>query len=321
VAELENILDSGDIESLILSPSTKTYNEGQLFYDDTAKTLSFHNNIPDVTLNIGQEVVLKVNNNTGADIPNGAAVSFNGAGSGVPYVKLAIADSIVNASILGIATHTIVDGSDGLITVNGTIGLDTTSYTPGTILYLSPTLPGEYTDVIPDIISQVGTALDATTGGKLQVKVNSNIVLPTTLSFLQGQTVPTYTNMGNGVNIINYASVANFVMEGDITLGTINTKFAGAYRATFSWAGTVSTDDSTIYWDLYDETNANIIYTFTNQIPNNASTTELSASFSIPFNVLTADVVVRIRARSTDANQDLTIDSTSFDIESIRISL
>ena len=39
--------------------SNPTYNEGELFYDDDKKAVSYFNNESDITVNLGQEVLLR----------------------------------------------------------------------------------------------------------------------------------------------------------------------------------------------------------------------------------------------------------------------
>ena len=57
LAELTTILDSGDIKTLQLGPSTQAHKAGQIFYDDDTKTVSIHNEVPGVTLNVGRRLI------------------------------------------------------------------------------------------------------------------------------------------------------------------------------------------------------------------------------------------------------------------------
>jgi hypothetical protein len=133
--------------------------EGRLFYDDVERCLSYYNDDADVTVNIGQEMVTKVRNDTGVTITNGSAVYLTGALGNRPTVGLAQSDAFATSRVAGVATHDILNNTDGYITLIGVVrGFDTSAWPDGTLLYLSPTIPGALTDVeptAPDIVSAV----------------------------------------------------------------------------------------------------------------------------------------------------------------------
>ena len=127
-----------------------THNEGLLFYDNTENALSYYNDEADVTVNIGQENLVRVRNASGALIPNGSVVRKSGATGNRANIVLAQADSETNADVLGMATHDIEDNSDGYVTTLGLVnGLDTSSFSAGATLYLSDSVAGEFTDTKP----------------------------------------------------------------------------------------------------------------------------------------------------------------------------
>jgi hypothetical protein len=132
-------------------PTAPEYVKGRLFYDNTTEALSYYNDAHDVTLNIGQEQVVRVYNNTGTDVLNGQAVYINGANTGFPTIALAQANNEVTATaVIGIATHDIHDHGYGYITTLGIVrGLNTSAYTAGQVLYLSATAPGGITTSAP----------------------------------------------------------------------------------------------------------------------------------------------------------------------------
>ena len=140
-----------------LTPVVGTYEEGKVYYDETWKTLSAEIG-RDVTLQIGQEDLRRVYNNTAQTILNGRAVYTTGVFADWPRdvttVALARADSDVTAFVLGVATQDIPSNNYGFITVRGNInGLDTStglSWTAGDVLYLSATSSGMFTNTIPE---------------------------------------------------------------------------------------------------------------------------------------------------------------------------
>ena len=125
--------------------------EGRVFYDNTKKALSYYNEEADVTVNMGQEVVFPVWNDTGSLVPNGTIVYPAGidAGSGLPTFGIADASEKDKCRLVGLVTHDIENGSRGYVTRLGSVGGLNTAGLSG-ILYLSATTPGAYTMTKPD---------------------------------------------------------------------------------------------------------------------------------------------------------------------------
>jgi len=140
-------VDFVDIKTGLPDPGDK---EGRMFWDNTFKTLNIRGDVSDVTLQVGQEFHIRVKNTTGSTIENGSAVIIDGASVGIPLVIKAIATSLATADSIGIATHDIVDGTEGVITKLGRVGgLDTSAFSIGDTLFLSDTTAGEMTVVQP----------------------------------------------------------------------------------------------------------------------------------------------------------------------------
>ena len=132
--------------------SAPSYVEGELWYDSTQKALTYYNDVTNNALHIGQEVQLKVINNTGSTINIGQPVYVTGTSSGQTYpnVALAIANTLTTANVIGLANQNIASGSAGYVTTIGLIqGINTGSYTVGDTLYLSPYSAGFYQNTIP----------------------------------------------------------------------------------------------------------------------------------------------------------------------------
>ena len=128
------------------------HSEGRVFYDGSSKSLSYYNEESDVTVNLGREVLLRVYNNSGSTIGNGAAVYLTGSSAdGLPTVGLADAsDPTKIQNVVGVVTHDIENSSAGYVTSFGNVGgLDTTVFSAGDDLYVSPTTPGELTATAP----------------------------------------------------------------------------------------------------------------------------------------------------------------------------
>jgi hypothetical protein len=115
-----------------------THQEGRIHWNDTLKTLEVDTENAGVQLKVGHELVVRVNNQTGSPIPKGSAVYINGEQGQRPKITLAsfTADS-TSAAVVGLTMTQINDNSNGYVIVGGILeGLDTSSYTAGTPLYL-----------------------------------------------------------------------------------------------------------------------------------------------------------------------------------------
>jgi hypothetical protein len=100
---------------------------------------------------LGQQLVIKARNTSGSLIAKGSVVKVVGVAGGFIGINLAQADNDANsATAFGIVAEDIADTSNGFVAINGIIhGLNTNAFTEGDILYLSPTVAGEITNVKP----------------------------------------------------------------------------------------------------------------------------------------------------------------------------
>jgi hypothetical protein len=116
------------------------HKEGLLFYDKNKKALSYYNEDSEVTVNLGQELLIRVRNESGAPIANGSVVYPTGiCNDGCVLIDLAIASEKDKCRLIGVATHTIENNSNGYVTKLGEVGgLDTSSFIGG-VVYLSDT--------------------------------------------------------------------------------------------------------------------------------------------------------------------------------------
>jgi hypothetical protein len=100
---------------------------------------------------ITTNVFALVRNSTGQTIPKGAAVYISGATGQTSNVSLALATSdATSAQTLGVASAAIPNNSTGYILTFGYLSnVNTSAYTDGQQLYLSPTVAGGLTAVKP----------------------------------------------------------------------------------------------------------------------------------------------------------------------------
>lgn len=140
------------------SPSITPTEVGSATWNNEDDCLDIH--ATNQVLQVGQELVPKFKNQTGATITNGTPVMFAGAigASSRITIQKAIADGTIPAEyILGVATEDIDNGEDGHVTWFGAVrGLDTTGtpvgevWADGDILYVSDTTAGTFTNVAPN---------------------------------------------------------------------------------------------------------------------------------------------------------------------------
>ena len=161
------------------TPQTSpTHNEGLVWYDSTEKALSYYNDEADVTVNMGQEVLYRARNTTGSTITNGSVVYISGAtGASLPNISLAQADSQATSEAIGLATHDIENNTNGFVCVSGTVrDLDTSAFTQGDELFLSPSVAGAMTATRPttDFVIPIGYVdVDNPTIGEVKVTMHS----------------------------------------------------------------------------------------------------------------------------------------------------
>lgn len=120
-------------------------------WDDGNGTLQVGLKGGNVNLQLGQEVVARVYNDSGVALTDGQVVYISGSQGNRIAVKLAKADSeATSAGTLGVVTEPIAIGAEGFITMTGAVNkLNTTGLTAGALLYLSASTAGAYTQTPP----------------------------------------------------------------------------------------------------------------------------------------------------------------------------
>ncbi len=165
-------------------------------WNDTDGTADLGLKGGNVTLQLGQEMVIRAVNKSGGDLLEAnyqavrlRLVSEGGASGQRLAVKLALADSDINsATTIGLVTETINNNQEGFVTtigvvreINTTGSLQGETWVDGDILYLSPTVAGQLTNVkpvAPDHLVVVGYVEYAhAIHGKIYVKCDNGYEL------------------------------------------------------------------------------------------------------------------------------------------------
>ena len=242
------------------NPLITGFIEGQFYYDNAWKTISVDVD-SDVTLQVGQEELVRVYNTTGAVIHNGEIVYITGVYSGgsnnVPTVAKAQSNAYATSGVFGVATQEIAASSYGFITVRGNINdLNTDALgNDGDELWLSSTTPGAFTTTIPsapNLQIKVGTLITkSSTAGRINVRIQPAFRL-TDLSDVNITTpregdIVTYNAVTNSwVNVVNalptYSTVAALrLATGVENLQAVCVETSTVYR--YETSGSAYTDD------------------------------------------------------------------------------
>lgn len=164
---------------------------GVLRWNDSDGTLDLGLKGGNVTLQVGQEQVVRVVNKTGFNLleSNYQAVRVNGAQGQRLKVALAQAtNDLLSAETIGLVTENIGNNQEGFVTISGLIrGINTTgslqgeTWADGDILYLSPSVAGRITNIkpsAPNHLIVVGYVVYAhANNGSIFVKVNNGYEL------------------------------------------------------------------------------------------------------------------------------------------------
>lgn len=164
--------------------------EGHLWWNSTEKALNISLGSGTI-LQTGQEVIVQVCNTSGTAIPNGAVVYPSSVLNRCPVVSLASADTFEDIAIdYGLATSEIpaagASPGIGFATWFGKArNIDTSAFNVGDVLYISPDVPGEMTNVkpeFPDYAIQLGAVFESSetegivfiTGGEKPINTIQN---------------------------------------------------------------------------------------------------------------------------------------------------
>ncbi len=152
---------------------------GEIAWDVDEGTVMFQLKDGAVTHRVGQQLDIRVVNNTGSTINEGAVVYINGSSGQEPTIALAnAATEGASAQTIGIVTHQggIANAASGYVCIAGIMrGVDVGAYTAGTPLWLSTTA-GQFTDTKPTQPNNgvfLGWVVKAGNGGSILIAIQN----------------------------------------------------------------------------------------------------------------------------------------------------
>jgi hypothetical protein len=135
------------------------------------------------TAGTSDKLITEVSNQTGSTLLKGTIVYINGSHGNLPTVTPSQANNDTNsAQTLGFVQNDIANNGTGFVVVAGKItDLNTSTFTAGVQLYLSPTIPGGYTitkQFAPNHLVYVGVVVRShPTQGTIEVKIQNGYEL------------------------------------------------------------------------------------------------------------------------------------------------
>ncbi len=172
----ELLADITHIDFIPQATPPSPWTEGRVYYDSYLESFAYETDqsIGQVQVAMGQDIVVRVFNDSGAQINKGQAVYVTGEAGGVMTVDLAQADAVATSKVLGLARHDMtVDGGGigqpGWVIRQGTLDFDTNAFTNADQLYLSPITPGLLTATRPvdatQFVVPIGIVKEKEVGG------------------------------------------------------------------------------------------------------------------------------------------------------------
>ena len=226
-------LVDGDKTSVDYSPvSPPAYKRGRVFYDQNADQLSFYTDQTDFSINAGGEVVIKVYNATASTITTGMPIrSAGGATGGFPHVEPSIADDLDDSECDAVVAGDISPSSYGYVKTVGFIqGVDTSSFSTGDRLYVSDTVSGGLTNIVPDIVTYVGIVADVGISGTIIVHPVSNVALPVLDAAMNTLDTPAVTVSTTPTKFAGFTYGDNIVIPYNETTGLFTAPRSGIYE-------------------------------------------------------------------------------------------
>lgn len=131
------------------------FRTGRLHYGSASlsRDIEYDTDVSDTTIRLGQQLVLRVRNNTASTINKGKLVKVSGSAGSSDVLHIHTAsweNDLGSANTIGMVMQNISAGANGYILLDGVLsGINTNGFNAGDMLYLSSS--GDYTNIKPSI--------------------------------------------------------------------------------------------------------------------------------------------------------------------------
>lgn len=242
-------------------------------------------NIPGVTQQVGLEQFQLVDNHTGATLTEGTVVGFAGASNSRIDGKKMIADGTMPSMYtLGVATQDIPHNGTGYVTTFGYVrNINTSAWSVGDILYVSPTTAGTLTNVkpsAPNIVIPVAIVIDShATLGTLAV----NPLISLGLSY--GTFYDSTTQTQASINTAQAATFNSTTVSNGVSIGSPTSRIVAAVSGVYDFTVNVQAVKSSAsvgYLWVWGRHNGTDIANSATKVAIQGSTGEATISRSFP---------------------------------------
>ena len=193
----------------------------RMSWNNQEKTFDIVTGSSNVTIQVGQEVLMYARNTSGLQMTDGQVVKVVGSQGNNPTIALAQADTVENASgVIGVVTQVINNNSNGFVSLIGKVRdltLDSGTYTEGDLLYLSSTVAGGLTLVRPDIGVEIGRVIATSNGNNNAGIIEVNIDNDSSVHELEQQLLILINDNTTAIGVNTTAIAANTAAIGDNT--------------------------------------------------------------------------------------------------------
>jgi hypothetical protein len=226
-----------DYQSFTSQSSIVTTSKGTLWYNNTSDALVYYDSVGQNLIN--RQLTIRVYNQTGSTITAGKVVYINGTYLSLyPTIALAQANAFSTTALIGITTSSITTGSQGYICISGIAqNVDTSAYTAGSPLYISPTTAGNLTNTqpsSPNYAVLVGIVVTSSSSGSL-------IIEPSYISVPGTNVVGTVATANGGTGLTSFTSGGAMYATSTsvLTTGTLPVTAGGTGTTTSTGSGNV----------------------------------------------------------------------------------
>lgn len=211
------------------SPVAPGHAEGMMYWNSTRHCLNIMPDISGNILQVGEELWVRVYNNTASTIVDGTPVYITSAAGDLIYIAPARANSEgTSITTLGLANSNIAAGAEGFVTILGGVhNINTSGLTEGALVYVSASVAGGLTSTRPtppNTIACVGVcSVRDVSNGAIQVKITvqptverlSNVYV-TGISDGQTLTWDAGNSRWKNTTIAGYTAPADNILDWDV---------------------------------------------------------------------------------------------------------